>query len=110
MKPGPKKGYKQSAEHIEKRKQFGADHPNWEGDDVTAKGGRTRAQRLYPNIGPCSVCGSKRAERHHRDDNPANNVPSNIAILCRKCHMREDGRLAKISADTTARNKAVLSR
>jgi len=110
MKPGPRKGYKQSPEHIEKRKRFGAEHPNWKGENVTKKGGRTRAQRLYPNIGPCSECGNPRSERHHKDDNPANNVPSNIAILCRSCHMRKDGRLAQISNRSTRRIEAILPR
>src|SRR3990167_254255 len=95
MKPGPKSGYKQTAEHIQKRKRFGAKHHAWKGEAVSEKGGRTRAQRLYPAIGSCQQCGNQRAERHHRDDNTANNRKSNIAILCRRCHMQSDGRLAK---------------
>lgn len=93
LKPGPRKGFKQSPEHIKKRKRFGADHPNWKGNKITVKGGRTRAIRLYPQVGPCIVCGNKKSERHHIDENTANNAPINIIILCRKCHMRADGRL-----------------
>jgi hypothetical protein len=96
MKPGPKPGFKQTAEHIEKRKRFGAEHPNWKGDAVSVKGGRTRALRSYRDIGPCSTCGALRAERHHRDGNTANNDAENIAVLCRKCHMAEDGRLEAV--------------
>lgn len=35
-KPGPKKGYKQTAEHKRKRGIFrrGADHPSWKGDAI----------------------------------------------------------------------------
>jgi len=86
-------GYKQTPEHVENRKRFGEDHPAWLGDDVSRKGGRTRALRKYPDIGPCRACGSPRAERHHVDGNTANNEPENIEALCRRCHMAEDGRL-----------------
>ena len=63
-----KRGYKQTPEHVEKRKRFGPDH-------------------------------HARAERHHIDGNTANNKPGNIAFLCRRCHMREDGRLDAVLAN-----------
>lgn len=88
-----KKGYKQSAEHIEKRKRFGADHHAWLGDEVSVRGGRTRALRAYPEMGPCTKCGEDSYDRHHKDGNTANNEPDNIEFLCRDCHMRGDGRL-----------------
>ena len=90
-----KRGYKQAAEHVEKRIRRGADHYAWQGDNVSARGGRNRALRLYPEIGPCSVCGNKKSERHHKDSNTANNEPENIIILCRRCHMNADGRMEK---------------
>lgn len=93
MKMGVAKGYKQTPEHVEKRKRFGKEHHHWKGDAVTIRGGRTRALRIYRNIGPCVSCGSKRSERHHKDGNTANNEPGNIIILCRRCHMREDKRI-----------------
>ena len=98
MKPGPKKGYKQSPEHIEKRKRLGAAHPNWLGDAITEKSGRSRAIRAFPIIGGCTKCGKARAERHHKNGNTADNRPENIEIVCRRCHMREDGRLEKVMA------------
>lgn len=94
-KPMPS-GYSQSPEHVAKRKRTGAAHYNWQGDAISEKGGRKRALRLYPDIGPCTACGAENAERHHRDENTANNAPENIAILCRRCHMEEDGRLALV--------------
>lgn len=94
-KPGPKKGYKQSAEHIEKRKRFADQHHNWKGDKITEKSGRSRAVRVYPKIGACVKCGASRAERHHKNGNTADNSPGNIEIVCRKCHMKEDGRLVR---------------
>jgi len=92
-KPGPKKGYKQTSEHIEKRKRFGKHHPNWKGDRITQKSGRSRAERAFPTIGVCEQCGSVKAERHHRNGDTTDNRTQNIGILCRRCHMREDGRL-----------------
>lgn len=89
------KGYKQSPEHIEKRKRFGESHSRWKGDFVTEKSGRSRALRAYPDQMPCEKCGTDRSERHHRDGNTANNDAGNIAFLCRRCHMIEDGRLER---------------
>jgi 5-methylcytosine-specific restriction endonuclease McrA len=100
-----KKGYKQSPEHIAARKRFGAEHGNWSGGKVSEKGGRARALHLYPVIGPCVSCGSPRSERHHRDENTANNHPANIVILCRRCHMKEDGRLAALKTGNRAKGE-----
>lgn len=90
-------GYKQTAEHISRRIKSGELHPNWKGDNITVKSGRQRAERMYKNIGACSICGNPKAERHHKDDNTANNDVSNIEILCRRCHMEKDGRLQKFA-------------
>jgi hypothetical protein len=93
---GQRKGYKQTAEHIANRIKRGEKHQNWIGDSVSVRGGRTRALRIYPKIGPCEVCGKEKTERHHKDGNTANNSPDNISILCRKCHMVEDNRLDRL--------------
>lgn len=71
---------------IAKRTRRGADHHGWKGNGAKPRSGRSRALRLFPSIGPCEACGAPKAERHHRDENPLNNSPSNIAVLCRKCH------------------------
>lgn len=71
----------------------GSKHPNWKGEEVSDKGGRTRAQRKFVKSKPCEACGSSVSERHHKDGNTANNKRSNIAFLCRRCHMLADGRL-----------------
>lgn len=89
-----KRGYRQSAEHVAKRIRTGESHYRWAGADVSEKGGRKRALRMYRVIGSCVRCGSAKSERHHKDGNTANNAPSNIEPLCRRCHMAEDGRLA----------------
>lgn len=93
MKPGPKKGYKQTPEHAAKRIRRGPQNHQWKGDRAARGTGHCRAIRLYPDIGPCSKCGDSKSERHHLDDNTLNNDPSNIAILCRRCHMLSDGRI-----------------
>ena len=50
-----------------------------------------RAQRRYP-IPPgtrCAACGSRQDIcRHHKDFDKSNNYRSNIALLCRHCHIR----------------------
>jgi len=98
-KPGPSKGFRFSANDLAKRKYARGDkHPQWTGDAVSEKAGRKRALKLYPVIGPCR-CGADKAERHHKDGDTANNVPSNIEPLCRRCHMEEDGRLASVKAN-----------
>ncbi len=84
-------GTKEVANRIASARR-GADNHNWTGDKVTDQAGRKRAWVMYPNIGPCANCGRKRSERHHIDGNTANNDPSNIAIVCRRCHLAIDGR------------------
>lgn len=88
-------GYKQTPEHIARNveahrlleKKRGSEHGNWKGDSAGKDAGRARARSVFKNIGPCVVCGSSATERHHVDENPLNNDPSNIEILCHKCHM-----------------------
>jgi predicted amidophosphoribosyltransferase len=49
-------------------------------------------------LGVCERCGKPATERHHKDGDTGNNVRSNLAFLCRRCHMIEDGRLARFEA------------
>ena len=77
--------------------KLGALNPRWKGSDVTPEAGRHRARRRYVTVGPCRICGNPKAERHHKDGNTLNNDPDNIDIVCRRCHMGEDGRLEKLS-------------
>ena len=74
---------------------IGEQHPEWKGDAAQANTKRNRAQRRYP-LGPCEDCGKQGIDRHHKDEDTGNNVPENIAILCRRCHMQRDGRLARL--------------
>ena len=111
LPPGPTRGYKQTAEHVEARKRRGRDHHAWLGEAATTKTGRTRALRMYPDIGNCVLCDSEKSERHHIDGNTLNNTPENVIALCRKCHMREDGRLEKFRELAIANQpKAVAAR
>lgn len=80
----------------------GALNPNWKGDSVPKHRGNERCRYLYEQSGPCEVCGEANAERHHKDGNPLNNAPGNIAFLCRRHHMEADGRLAQLSARNSA--------
>lgn len=77
----------------------GSNNARWKGDQAGAQAGRLRAEKMYRKIGPCVRCGSERSERHHKDGNTLNNDPSNIEIVCRRCHMEEDGRLSQFALD-----------
>lgn len=83
----------------------GPDHPQWKGEDALETTARGRAQRLF-NLGPCEECGQPGVDRHHKDGDPHHNVPENIAILCRRCHMLADGRLDRLR---TAQNRKVTA-
>jgi hypothetical protein len=76
----------------------GPEHPGWKGDAAHNRAKRRRARRRYPDLGPCQRCGGKATERHHKDGDPGNNRISNVALLCRRCHMVIDGRLAQLLA------------
>lgn len=87
LKPGVKVGYKQTPEHIEKRKRWGKDHHAWKGDDVLPRSARARATRRV-TADLCIECGSAEAEVHHIDHDVRNNDASNLIVLCHDCHMR----------------------
>ena len=62
---------------------------------------RKRARARVELRPECEQCGQRKpTERHHLDGDTGNNDPSNIAILCRRCHMEIDGRLAAFVALT----------
>jgi len=84
---------KRSRSESLRRSKLGELNPKWGGNNIQIGGGRQRAKRYYP-LKPCRICG-KIAERHHKDDNPLNNEPSNIDFLCRKHHMEADGRMER---------------
>jgi hypothetical protein len=68
--------------------------------------GRQRAQRMFTAT-RCVACGRSgiRIERHHVDGNPLNNDPANVRVLCTRCHMEEDGRLAASADRLRARGR-----
>jgi len=88
-----RRGRPHSPEHRKNlsRALSGKRNPRWKGDDVQVVAGNHRARSMYP-LEPCEICGSEKSERHHVDGNPMNNTQSNIQFLCRKHHMRVDGR------------------
>jgi ribosomal protein L32 len=65
---------------------------------------RVRAAKLRGTV--CEECGAtERLHAHHRDEDPTNNVPENIATLCGSCHLRwhwRHGKKAKPRAVCTA--------
>lgn len=78
--------------------KIGSLNPHWEGDAVSADGGRQRAIRHFPLPLACQECGKiARLERHHKDANTANNAEGNIAFLCRHCHKLSHGLLKRFT-------------
>jgi hypothetical protein len=75
----------------------GEAHVAWKGADANDTTKRSRADNVRRS-GPCEECGSPGVDRHHRDGDPGNNEASNIALLCRRCHMLADGRLQRLAA------------
>jgi hypothetical protein len=85
--------------------RLGEHHHNWKGDAAGKSAKRFRAHR-FP-LGPCEECGKPGIDRHHKDGDVGDNARENVAILCRKCHMLADGRLAAFLANNPAPNKRV---
>jgi hypothetical protein len=58
--------------------------------------GHARARSAFP-LGQCEYpgCPWPARDRHHVDDNPLNNDPSNVIRYCWKHHMLVDGRLER---------------
>lgn len=75
----------------------GEQHHAWRGDAAATQTKRYRAVRRY-RLGSCEKCGKPATDRHHKDGDTGNNARSNIALLCRRCHMIEDGRLEQFRA------------
>jgi hypothetical protein len=80
-------------------------NPTWRGDAADPDTGRDRARRWFPLPTVCCECEVAPAtERHHLDGNPLNNT-NNVLPVCRRCHMRLDGRLDHIQALGRYRSK-----
>lgn len=76
----------------------GESHYAWKGDSALANTKRERVANR-PLDGVCERCAVKPGtDRHHKDGDPGNNAPSNLTLLCRSCHMIEDGRLERFMA------------
>lgn len=79
------------------KRTFKEDHPGWKGEEAGKGAKNMRARKWFEISGMCERCGEKPAcDRHHKDGNPGNNERSNIAFLCRRCHMIVDGRLEQL--------------
>lgn len=65
---------------------------------TTLTSGWWHARRVLPDLGTCTDCPDSAVERHHVDGDVTNNAPSNLVPLCRRCHMKRDGRLDALRA------------
>ncbi len=75
------------------QERVGEANPNWKGDHIKHDSGRARARRQFIELQPCRYCGSLKTEHHHKDSDEFNNVADNLEWVCRRCHMRLDGRI-----------------
>lgn len=80
--------------------RLGEQNPRWKGGAVKSPeaAGRRRAKYRF-QITSCADCGAAGRDRHHIDGNPLNNNSENVVCLCRRCHMRRDGRLNRLVAN-----------
>lgn len=56
--------------------------------------GRYRARTIKRRI-RCEECGLERGrlDVHHLDENPLNNDPTNLKVLCRRCHRQKHAKI-----------------
>lgn len=95
MKSGRKSGKDYGTPPWNKGKRFemmlGNKHA-FRGEEATKGAGHIRAQKIFKEIRPCSVCkldrGPKMMVRHHKDENPLNNSSENVEFMCRRCHLK----------------------
>ena len=73
----------------------GEKHYAWKGDAARGETKRSRVANARL-VGPCELCGDPGKDRHHVDGDPGNNAATNIMLLCRRCHMIEDGRMKNL--------------
>lgn len=61
------------------------------------------AARLVQEAGACQHCGSdgsdSRLDIHHKDRNKRNQEPTNLMVLCHRCHMQEHARAGETGWD-----------
>ena len=86
--------------------KFGPNNPKWQGDDIGVSSGRSRAQQRFKDLGKCGHCEKPATDRHHKDENTANNSRENIEFLCRTCHMKIDGRLSQLQVQVLTVQKS----
>lgn len=85
-----------TTDQAKRRYARGQASPFWKAGDITVSSGRSRAQKAFV-LGSCKSCGAKATDRHHIDGDTSNNSAENIMKLCRRCHMRIDGRGKKMA-------------
>jgi hypothetical protein len=87
------KGKKWTLESRYNRKKSG--NPSWKGNKVGYSGVHTWIKRNWERKGICELCGSNRYVDWHNKDKKYTRNRNDWEELCRKCHMKEDGRINK---------------
>lgn len=87
-------------------------HAAWKGDAAGDSAKRMRNRSDYPSLEgvACERClKSPAVDRHHRDEDPGNNAPANILLLCRRCHMEVDRRLDVLRANVRLWHRILMN-
>lgn len=72
-------------------------HPNWAGDKVKYAGLHIRIKKLLPKPKECMACGKETGYLDLANISQKYlHVISDWEYLCRRCHMKKDGRLERI--------------
>ena len=83
----------------------GSNNPNWKGRESSADSAYERTRRIYPMLGICAMCSSPAIDRHHVNGDYHNNSPENVMMLCRRDHMKLDGRLETLRERIVEQNR-----
>jgi len=72
------------------------------------------AKRIVRSVGRCQRCGhdgsESRLDIHHKDRNKQNQKPSNIEVLCHRCHMQEHAQAGETGWDVYHARKSRRNR
>ncbi len=86
----------------------GKNHPAYKNGSGRGYSARQSKQNIIILGRNCEKCGRKsNLNAHHKDENPRNNILSNIQVLCGSCHMKHHWKPYKKYKNRRQKNKAL---
>ena len=100
-------GKKNTEEHnnIIRLANTGANNHNWKGDAVKYQGVHSYVRKHYPKPNKCEICQEIKPLEISNISGLYKRDFSDWEWICRKCHMKKDGRLKKNRNHMIMRNK-----